>query len=428
MKRLATALLVLVVTASIAPSVVAGSIAPSTTSPASATAGQASGQAYAGTHVSFDASERAVTDYAVHGETMLDSVKVQSESEVENGGLVGVGASLSGVTRIEGAGLGVGATTNTEARVDADSGATITAHDNGHGVLVVASGDQSEYVVANLSAGANASAESDAQVEVTTENGTEGTFVVVGEGNVTVNDEGDVTAQLGDDGRLAFRSYPEGKDDGDEKQEDLIASGESKAEAYVMVEDGETVVDTVSYDGNTTVEAAQTAEGGVSFTVNRTTHEGTVFVTSVSEKALNATEDLEVAVDGEAAVEARTYTQLKSAVGSEQSRYLVESAASGSADARTDVLVAVNHFSERTVSMQSESASDETSSETTDSQQTTDDGETTDDGQTTDESDGETNATSTGDDDTGNGGSVPGFTPVTAVVAVVAATLLARLR
>ncbi len=432
----------LVVTASVSPATATAGIAAET-------AEQASGEAYAGTHVSFDAGERAVTDYAVDGETMLTSLKVQSASETGSGGLVDLGASLSAVTRIEGAGLSLGATTATEARVRAgaegDAGATITAHDNGNGVLVVAAGDESDYAVANLSADAEASAESDARVEVTTANGTEGTFLVVGEGNVTVNDDGDVSADLGENGRLVFRAYPDGRDDGDEKQETLIAEGEARAEAHVMVESasddadetGQVVVDTVSYGANTTVEAAETAEGTVALTVNRTTHEGTVLVTSVSERALNATEDLEVRVDGEAAVEARTYTQLESAVGSDRSRYVVESA--GGADASADVLVAVNHFSERTVSMQSASE-DETTTDagddgtSTTAETTTGDGtgaETTtpaDESTNGDGATGETTTTTAADETADNGAGVPGFTATAAVVALVGAALLARLR
>jgi PGF-CTERM protein len=268
---------------------------------------------------------------------------------------------------------------------------------------------------------------------VTTENGTEATFLVVGEGDATVNDDGDVTARLGEDARLVFRSYPEGKDDRDEKQEDLIAQGEAKAEAYVMADGGnesetgddeQVVVDTVSYGDNTTVEVAESAEGKISLAVNRTTHEGTIVVTSVSEQALNATEDLEVAVDGEAAVEARTYSQLQSAVGSDQSRYVVESAASGSADASADVLVAVNHFSERTISMQS-SASEATTEEETVSDETTGDES---DRTTQDGASGETTSESDEPTSTGDGADVPGFTAAAAVVALLGAALLARLR
>lgn len=406
MERLATALMVLVVTASVAPTAM----------------GQASGPAYAGTHVSFDTSERAVTDYAVHGETMLDSVKVESQSSVENNAVVDVGASLSAVTRVEGAALGLEAESETEARVEADNGATLTAHDNDRGIFVVASGDQSNYAVANLSSDANASAEGDSRVSVTTDNGTQGTFIVVGDGNATVNDDGDVTASLGENGRLVFRAYPEGKDDADDEQERLIAEGTAKAETYVMAADddgddsddgdNQTVVDTVSYDDNTTVSESQTAEGAVELTVNRTTHEGTVVITSVSEKALDATDDLQVSVGGEAATEAATYTQLESAMGSDQSRYMVESG--GSAEASADVLVAVNHFSERTISLQSGDGDQATTTE-----------EPADDETAGDDDSGGDDADA-GDAD--NDGGVPGFTSVTAVVALLAAALIARLR
>jgi len=421
MKRLAIALIVLVVSATAAPTA----------------AGQSSGEAYAGTHVSFDTADGAVVDYAVDGERMLDAVRVQSQSEVEGGALVDVGASLSAVTRIEGSALGFEARSETEARVEAENGATLTAHDNGRGIVVVESGDQSDYVVANLSAGASAAAESDSQVEVTTANGTNATFLVVGEGNVTVNDDGDVTAHLGEDGRLAFRSYPDGKDDGDDEQERLIADGQAKAEAYVMTDGEETAVDTVSYGQNTTVETAESAEGAVNVTVNRTTHEGTILLTSVSEAALNATENLTVRVDGEAAVEAAAYSQLESAIGSEQSRYVVESG--GEASAGADVLVAVNHFSERTVTMESGDAGDEPASDgttTADGGETpTDesaDGRTTTDGSDADGADGDTTAgdgdNGGNDDENGGDGGVPGFTAATAIVALLAAALVARRR
>jgi len=264
---------------------------------------------------------------------------------------------------------------------------------------------------------------------VTTENGTEGTFIVVGEGNATVNDDGDVTAHLGEDGRLAFRAYPDGKDDGDDEQERLIADGQAKAETYVMSDGEETVVDTVQYGQNTTVEAAESAEGAVNVTVNRTTHEGTVLLTSVSDEALNATESLTVRVDGEAAAEAGTYTQLESAIGSDQSRYMVESG--GEASAGADVLVAVNHFSERTVTMASSDGGAETT--TADGDGETTEEATTDDSATTEDSDdADADATDaddeSGDDAADNDGGVPGFTAATAVVALLAAALIARLR
>lgn len=413
-KPLPLAVVVLVVTAGFVPTA----------------AGQASGKAYAETHVSFDLEGNAVTDYTVNGDPVLRSVQIQSQSRTKTTGTINIGASLSALARLDGAGLSVGATTSTEARVTAENGGTITAHDNGHGILVVESGNQSDYVVANLSSGASASAESDSQVAVTTANGTEGTFLVVGEGNVTVNEDGNVAAALDEDGQLIFRAYPDGKDDDADKQEALIANGTATAEAYVMTDGEETVVDTVRYGQNTTVEATQTAKDNVTLRVERTTHAGTILFTTVSETVVNTTGDLTVTVDGEAAVKAATYSQLQSALGSDQSRYMVRSV--GSASASTEAMIAVNHFSTRTVSMRSASPSQtdaETTSGSMTSEETTNSRDSSSDGGTTEQGMVDDTAQSDGDDASSNGSSgVPGFTPVTVVVALIAAALLARVR
>ena len=413
MKRLAIVLTALLLGATVAPTAV----------------GQ-SASAYNGTHVSFGTTENAVTNYSVDGERTFSAVKVQSESSAKSGGLLGADVSLSAVTKLNAAGISLGATSKTEATVRTDSGATLTAHDNGHGILVVESGNSSQYVLANLSAGANASAAGDSQVSVTTANGTKGTFIVVGDGNVTVNKQGDVAAHLGTDGRLVFRAYPDGKDEGDEKQEQLIADGTAKAEAYVMAEGEQTVVDTISYGRNTTVEAKQAGQGAVNVTVDRATHEGCIVITTVSEQVLNTTEDVEVQVSGnaKAAAKASTYTQLESAIGSERSRYLIEDpkSASGSANANAtaEVVVAVNHFSERTISMQSSAAA---AGGTTTADGATNGGSTTDAG-TTNGGGGAGTTSANGENADGSSGSIPGFTPITAVVALLAAALLARLR
>lgn len=393
MKRLSIALVVLVLTASVVP-----------TAAVARTSAQ-SGQAYAGTHVSFETSAHAVTDYAVDDEAMVSSVKVQSESSAESSGFIGVDASLSAVTHVEGSALSVVAKTETEATVTAESGAEMTAHDNGNGILVVESGGESNYVVANLSSGASASAESDSQVQVTTESGTKGTFIVVGDGEVTVNEYGDVSAQLGADGRLVFRSYPDGKDDSDDKQEQLIAEGTAKAEAYVMAKGESTVVDTVSYGQKTTIEAKQTTQGEVEFAVERTASKGKVVITHVSEEVVDASSGVNVMVEGEAAAKASTYSQLKSAIGSDQSRYMVEGA--GSATAKAQVLVAVNSFSTKSVTMESEDSSGNSS-----------DGDGSDDSGSGDGSDSSDGSTSSG--------TIPGFTATAGIVALLGAALLAR--
>ena len=375
--------------------------------PASAGAsGTTAAAAYTGSHVSFETSGSAVTDYAVDGEAVLSSVKVQSASSAEGSGLVSAGADLSTVTSLEGAGLSLSAKTETSATVEAESSASMTAHDNGHGILVVESGGEEQYVKADLGSGAQAEADGDSRVTVTTGDGVKGTFIVVGDGQVTVNEEGDVAAKLGEDGKLVFRAYPDGKSDDDAAQERLIADGRAAAEVHVMRQDGETVTDTVTYGSETTVEAQQSAEGRVDVTVDRAKHEGQVVITTVSESMLDSSGDLSVEVDGRAAARASSYSELESAIGSDQSKYMVEQ--SSAAEGRAEVLVAVNHFSERTVTM---SDSDGSSS--------------------SDGGDGSAADTDGSSDDGGDATSTPGqpgFGVLVAVLALLAAALLARYR
>jgi len=110
-----------------------------------------------------------------------------------------------------------------------------------------------------------------------------------------------------------------------------------------------------------------------------------------------------VTVDGEAAAEASSYSELAGGIGSDESRYMVTQSSDASATA--DVLVAVNHFSERDVAIQSADGDDS-------------DG---DDGADGDDSDGG-NGDDGGDDD-----SVPGFGAGAALVALLTGTA-ARIR
>jgi PGF-CTERM protein len=372
-------------------------------------------EAYAGTHVSFDVQNEAVVDYAVDGETVVESMKVSSGSSGDGSGVFDGSVDLEALVSVEGSVLSLDAQakTTTSATVTAESGAEMRAHDNTHGILVVDSGGSDQAVVANLSSGAEASAESDSQVAVTTEDGTKGTFIVAGEGDVTVNEDGDVSARLDGDSKLVFRAYGEEKSQQDERTEDLIASGDAAAEVYFDSQDGELVTDTVTYGSETTVEAKQTAESEVEVTVDRAASEGKVVVTSVSEAAVGSVQDLSVMVDGEAAVQASSYSELKSGIGGDSSRYMVKQTTEASAD----VYVAVNHFSERTMTMQG--AQDGSG----------------DDGGSGSDSDGDSDSDSdsdTGGDGGSDGGSsgagAPGFGVTAAVAGLLGAAFVALRR
>lgn len=425
----------LVVTAGVLPAaaVGAGTVSTEETVP---DAGTAEADAYHGTHVSFAVEGSAVSNYTVDGEHMVSGVAVESEESYRSRTGLGAGLALelSSVTEIRAAGGDLSARSETRATVRAKSGAELRAHDNGNGVLVVAAENGSQVVAANLSASASAEAESDARVVVTNGNGTEGAFVVVGDGEVTVNEEGDVSARLSEDARLVFRAYPEERDEDDRRQESMIAEGEVAAEVYVMAEsEGEgTVTDTVRYDENTTVETRTTAENAVEMTVERSEHEGRVILTSVSEAAVGSTEDMTVTVDGEAAARASSYSELRSAAaGGERSKFMVVQ--ESSAEASADVLVAVNHFSTRTVTIagaDSGSGDSDDGSTGADGTTTADDdtGSGTDDGVT---DDGTSDDGPDGNGDEPAGQPLPGFGPIAALLGVgilAVAGLLSRRR
>lgn len=361
--------------------------------PGGAVAAPSDDSAYAGAVVSFDVQSNAVADYAVNDQTVFDSVSVKSQSKAESSGRVSSDVSLKALVDLKGSGLSLASQTKASAHVDVQGSASMTAHDNAHGILVVSSGDDSQYVVANLSSESSASAQSDSRVTVESGDGVEGTFVVVGDGKVTVNDDGDVSAKLPADSKLVFRAYPNGRSDEDESQEQLIASGKAAGEVYAMQRDGEVVTDTVTYGQQTTLSAEQTGESTVEVTADRATSEGKVVITTVSEEAVGSLSDLSVEVSGGAAAEVSSYSKLKSAVDGDESAYMVRQ--QSSASARADVLVAFNHFSKRTASI---SSADSAAATTTES----------------------------GGDGSGSSGGSPGFGVGVAVVALAAAAFALR--
>jgi PGF-CTERM protein len=371
---------------------------------------QTTSETYSGTHVSFTTSGNAVTDYSVDGATMLSSVETESESSYESRTGASLSLDLTAVTSLEAAGLSLDSQTEAGATVTAESGATLSAHDNGHGIVVVESGGDSQLVKAEVASGGNANAESENRVVVTTESGETGTFLVAGEGTVDVNSEGDVVAKVSSGGKLVFRAYAGSeRGEAEQTQEQLIANGTATGEVYVMADEGgDTVVDTVRYGGDTTISANQTAANEVNVTIERTKSQGKVLITQVSEAAVGSTDSLSVAVDGQAAAEASTYGELVAATNDEgTSKYMVRQTSSMQAEGQAQVLVGVNHFSERTITM---SGSDDGSSGG--------DGTQTVDGTSTDDEENE-GSTATG---------APGVGVAAALLALLAAAAVATRR
>lgn len=367
-------------------------------------------EAYTGTHVSFDTGSNAVVDYTVNGETIVRNVTVQSKSEAQSGGGISIGVDLSAVTELAGARISSSTTAATHATVGFESGAEMQAHDNGRGVLVLRSGGESQFVQVGVSSDARAEQAAENRVVVTNDNGTQSTFLVVGDGQVTVNEEGNVTAELGENANLVYRQYKDQRDESDRNQEQFITNGTATAAVYVQQVDTEgtkQAADVVQFSQDTTVNVTEKSTGRVTMTVDRARTEGSVILCTVSEKVFESTENIRVLIDDQAAAEASTYAEVKQSIQGQDStsRYLVRP--SSSAGATADVVVGINHFSSRSVTMTSETAT-ATATPT----------ETAMDGGMD------------GDGDGATGGGVPGFGPlVTAIaVAVLAGALVARRR
>ncbi|RKD98359.1 PGF-CTERM sorting domain-containing protein [Halopiger aswanensis] len=440
--RGATVLVVLLVAAStIGLAAGAGAAGAATTQSGDGTSStSADGEAYAGTHVDFAVDGDAIANYTIDGEEAFSSVSVQSQSDAGADAGLGADISLETMTDLNGAGLSLAAQTETSAQVEAESGATLSAHDNQRGSLVVRSGGESQYVQAEL--GADATAEQDGDTVRVETGSNEGVFLVVGDGEVTVNDEGDVTAELASDAALTFRSYEDGERDEDaEYEESLIADGTAAAEVHVEDRDGETAKSAVAYGEDISAEVSQAAESQVEMTVERAHGEGTVVITTVSEEAVGSLEDIDVTVDGEAAVEASSKSELEAATqNADSSHYMVAQQAEAQGEAT--VYIAFNHFSERTATIDgsddggstddgssddetdsSDGTDDESDTSTTDSE-TQEETDTTDsDDETTDEETGESES-----DSGGSGDSLPGFGVGVATIALSIAGLLARLQ
>ena len=386
-----------------------------------ATTAAQQGDAYAGTHVEFETTNDAIVDYSVNGNTVFESVKVQSQSTAENQGSVRAGVELSAVTNITGAALSLNSKTEVNATVTAESRATMEAHDNSRGILVVRSGGDSQYVTVNVSSSSQAENTGDQRVVVSSDDGTQGTFIVVGDGEVTVNEQGNVSADLESDDKLVFRSYSEGRSEEDEQEEQAISDGQAAAEVYVMEsseQGSEFAADVVQYSEDTAVKVTQQSEGTVRMTADRSQDQGKIIITTVSEQAISSVEDLRVTVDGEAATEVSSYSDLESAIGSDSSKFLVRQ--QSTAQASADVLVAVNQFSTREITMSEDGdGSDGSGTDGTDGS----DGDGSDGSGTdgTDGSDGDGGQETTDADG-------PGFGPIAALIALVAVAALAVAR
>ena len=402
----------LVLTALLVVSLVGAAAAPA--------AATQEGEAYSGTHVQFQTQNDAVTGYAVNDAVIVENVSVQSADEARSQTGLGVEVGISTATNIVGAALESRTEAAASVQLGFESGAEMQTHDNNRGVFQVRAGSGSQMVQANLSNSVQANSESEERVVVTKDDGSQGTFIVVGDGEVVVNDEGNVTAEVEEGSQLVYRQYTDGeRTEDDEQQERMIQNGTATAEVYIesaaesgqdSADDGEdAATSVVEYGQDTTVDVTTRAESEVNMTVERTQSQGKVVLTSVSEEAISNAEDIEVFVDGNAAAQAGSYSEVEqSAMEGDEPRYYVSQSAS--AETTTNVAIGIDHFSERNVRMSSAQEDASTA---------------TDEPTATDSSDTETTEGSSGDDGTTDGDGA-GFGALAAMSALAAALLALR--
>jgi hypothetical protein len=135
-----------VLTALLVTSVLGAAAAPAATQ-------QAEGEAYSGTFVQFETGNAAVTDYAVDGSVVVESVRAQSASETEGG--IGVDAGASSSTSISGSAVSTRSQGDASASMAFESGTDMEAHDNQRGVVTFTASDGDQVVQANVSGDAS---------------------------------------------------------------------------------------------------------------------------------------------------------------------------------------------------------------------------------------------------------------------------------
>lgn len=306
---------------------------------------------YDGNVVEFEHSDDTVTNVTVGGEDFFTGVSVGAQNgvDVEVGDELDLDLDPEIAELLEQFGdrFDHFEATDVGVEVGTEGSASVTVTDSQRGTIAVDAGEQDQYVGIDLAEGAEAREEDD---RVVVESGDRtGVFVGVGESEIQVDDDG-VVVDLGQRSDVIFRSYADGeRGEHAIAVENMIANGTATADVFVDDREGEPVADVSVFDDGLSVETDVSSDDRrVDLTVDRESGEGTVVATTVNESVLGGT-DVSVSVDGEAAVEADSHADLEDAIDGDEPRYLVvENEESGT----VDVLVAVDHFSERQITIE----------------------------------------------------------------------------
>lgn len=325
---------------------------------------------HVGANVRFNTTSEAIVDYTVDGETLIQNLSVQSRRRARSLGDFGPGVELESVTDVGAAPISLHGATGTHVTIATESDARIRANDNERGILLVRASGTGQYVTATLAGAATTEQVSSSRVVISQADGTHGAFIVVGEGSVTVNRNGNVLTDLGPRATLVYRQYDRKRSESDQHQERLIAEGTAVAELSVQLanesgrladERGQqadesaqqaegVVANVINYSRDTSIDVTRTGTGRIRFTVQRQTKQGAVVVTTVSKEAFAPEDGIWVTVDGNAATRASSYSDVVSATaGGGTSKFLVRPS-TGTRDS-ADVVIGINHFSRRSIAV-----------------------------------------------------------------------------
>lgn len=289
-----------------------------------------------GDHITLEFTNQQVVNYTVGNQTFLASIQAQSVEQVETDG-------LQSLTEFEGSAMESTGEDEATWLVNTQSNANFEFNDNPHGTFIAEGVDVAQYARFVVAEGVEATDENQRKVTLTTDGNAAASFILVGDGEVTVNQNGDVVARIGDASTLVFRAYPDGKSNSDEQMERYIENGNGVAEIYARQPGTDSIVDHARYQQDVAPTAEQTDDTTVQTDIEYTEGESGVVLFTLSQAFTEASGAINATVNGQQAQEVTSFGELDGALDGNQSRYMVVEL-----ESRTDVIVAVNQFAAQT--------------------------------------------------------------------------------
>lgn len=293
------------------------------------------GDIYAGDNIRYNLKSDEIDNYSVQGKTYFTSMKTGTKISSGTGllgGLIGANIAISSIA-------GVGSKLSTD-------NANIFVHDNPNGNLQVMV-NQGSIVQISLTGGSSATYQGEKYITVRNPDGSESSFLIAGNGKLEMRD-GKMVADLDNDGQLIFKAYPVGKTQLDDAVEQGIIDGIVAAEINIPGKNDAAASSSISYSSAVSAKVNEVANEKISILVSSSNSVGKTIAIEIDSSRLPFQDpgQLEVRVDGEVAAKASSTSELYATGAGDKPRYLV-----AKAEGATKVMVAINHFSDREVTL-----------------------------------------------------------------------------